>query len=647
MATTPDLGLDLPTPTETEGPEWAQKLNDALTLVDSHDHSSGKGARVTVSGLNIDADLEFNSNSALELTSSAYDNQSAVLSSSNKRAIYVKDGDLYYNNNNGVAVQITTGTSTSAATSADFLAYSVVNVTTTPVTINSAGSDNLYWVNTSSAKTINLPAASAVDPGRFYIFRDVSGNAGTNNITITPNGGDLIEGSAGSLTVDVDDGTVTLASDGTSGWYRVQEPKLLSGVKLSGTTTNSGTISGGTLSGATISGGSASGLTSLAVSGTGSFTGKLSAASGLKIAGSYGADYAANSLTISTASSVTSFLAQGADVSTLGSFSWKNSYSDGSNQSTLATLSSTAFTSFVPTTIDLSGTSGNKEFVLNASTANRHELVFKIAGTEVGRIGSGGTDLQLTAASGDGMELFVNSTTKAIDITSTGTLQLGPATGGLTHTVGGSGGSGDLYFKIAAPTGSRPYLRFDSGAGAIYCDVSLSNTTLEFQPSTSVGYDFKNSAGANIVSISSAGNLSTAGTFSSNGAASLLSTLGVAGATTLSSSLAVSGFSTLGDASAPAFKVKKITGSWNTSSTAILSVAHGLADYTKIKAINATIQFGSSVTALGGRVLSTHDVVISANATLISAISYGVGSTLQSNMNQSTRTVTFYIYYEA
>ena len=44
--TTTNMGLVLPTPGERLGPTWATDLNTALTLVDSHDHSSGKGIQI-------------------------------------------------------------------------------------------------------------------------------------------------------------------------------------------------------------------------------------------------------------------------------------------------------------------------------------------------------------------------------------------------------------------------------------------------------------------------------------------------------------------------------------------------------------------------------------------------------------------------
>jgi len=48
MATTPEMGLDLPVPGTTAGPTWANKLNTALTVVDGHDHSPGHGAAVSI-----------------------------------------------------------------------------------------------------------------------------------------------------------------------------------------------------------------------------------------------------------------------------------------------------------------------------------------------------------------------------------------------------------------------------------------------------------------------------------------------------------------------------------------------------------------------------------------------------------------------
>ena len=85
MATT-FMNLNLPTPTVTLGPEWANQLNAALEVVDQHDHTSDKGQRVPTAGLNINEDLDFNSNKALALQSTQYTEQASALSGATNAA---------------------------------------------------------------------------------------------------------------------------------------------------------------------------------------------------------------------------------------------------------------------------------------------------------------------------------------------------------------------------------------------------------------------------------------------------------------------------------------------------------------------------------------------------------------------------------
>lgn len=101
------MTLVLPTVSVTAGPTWATNLNTLLELVDAHDHSSGKGVKVTPAGMNINATLEFNSQDATEVNSLSMDTRLTAPSTS--RAIYTKSGDLYYKNNSGVEVQVTNG----------------------------------------------------------------------------------------------------------------------------------------------------------------------------------------------------------------------------------------------------------------------------------------------------------------------------------------------------------------------------------------------------------------------------------------------------------------------------------------------------------------------------------------------------------
>ena len=109
--TTTNMSLIQPAVGVTVGPTWSSELNTSLGLIDTHDHTSGKGVQITPSGLNINADLEFNQNDATELRTLAFDSGSAATSTDDTRALYHSGGDIYWRNATGTAVQITDGTS--------------------------------------------------------------------------------------------------------------------------------------------------------------------------------------------------------------------------------------------------------------------------------------------------------------------------------------------------------------------------------------------------------------------------------------------------------------------------------------------------------------------------------------------------------
>lgn len=216
MATTTNMTLVLPTVSATLGPLWASELNAALTLVDSHDHSTGKGVKVTPSGLNINDDLPLNSNDLTTVRTVALDSQSATLSASDIRAVYSVLGDLYWNNGSGTAVQITSGASVQSSASTIARAFERLSVNANK-TILAADTYSYLDTDTGSSVTYTLPAANAVAAGRFYEFKDSTGQAATNNITINRAGADTIDG-ATSFVINANYGSVRLVSDGNSKW---------------------------------------------------------------------------------------------------------------------------------------------------------------------------------------------------------------------------------------------------------------------------------------------------------------------------------------------------------------------------------------------------------------------------------------------
>jgi hypothetical protein len=107
--------LDLPVVSATLGPVWASNLNDALTVVDAHDHTSGKGKQVPTAGILINADLVFNNYAASDLELTGYRSVGAALGAGVTSSVYVVNGDLYYNNGSGQNIKITNGSTLNAA----------------------------------------------------------------------------------------------------------------------------------------------------------------------------------------------------------------------------------------------------------------------------------------------------------------------------------------------------------------------------------------------------------------------------------------------------------------------------------------------------------------------------------------------------
>lgn len=121
MSVTNSANMSLPIPgvgTES-GPNYSFDVNASLTLVDQHDHSIGKGVQITPAGININAALSMGGNNLTNIASLVLVSQSAV---STLRALYVAPGsevpttdDLWFNDGNGNAIQITSGGTVNAS----------------------------------------------------------------------------------------------------------------------------------------------------------------------------------------------------------------------------------------------------------------------------------------------------------------------------------------------------------------------------------------------------------------------------------------------------------------------------------------------------------------------------------------------------
>lgn len=214
---TPFMNLNLPVPTITIGPAWAEALNTALELVDEHDHSPGKGTKIKPNAIDVNDNIDMQINELLNIEAAQLSPLSSnLVGPTNILKIHTVGGNLFFTNANGTAVQLTSGGSiVSTPGSAQLFAPQSI---TSDTTILPTDQFVYLLVDTSISRTITLPFASALSAGRLFIIKDISSNADLAPITINPQVGDLIDG-ASSFTMDTKDGCFFLVTDGAVNWY--------------------------------------------------------------------------------------------------------------------------------------------------------------------------------------------------------------------------------------------------------------------------------------------------------------------------------------------------------------------------------------------------------------------------------------------
>jgi len=110
----PNMGLTIPVPTTTPGPQYAQEIQQNFNLIDSHNHTSGQGSPIPLNALTIAQNLNMNAYSVTNLKSTALVNQ--VSAPSENGSVYMSGDNLYWKDGTGAYnVQITNGNSLAGA----------------------------------------------------------------------------------------------------------------------------------------------------------------------------------------------------------------------------------------------------------------------------------------------------------------------------------------------------------------------------------------------------------------------------------------------------------------------------------------------------------------------------------------------------
>ena len=218
--TTTNMSLVLPTPGQQLGPTWATNLNTAFNLIDEHDHTSGKGKKIGVAAITIDGDVDFKpSTTAYPVANLSYltfTNQSTLYADTLNFRLFsgLVDGDLYWNDGADRQVQITSGGGVNASgVQANRFALETSEITGTD-TISEAAGKSVYLSNSGTAYALTLPVADST-AGRFYVIKDISGGAASNNITVTAQSTNFIDGAA-TYVIASNYGSATFINRGNS-----------------------------------------------------------------------------------------------------------------------------------------------------------------------------------------------------------------------------------------------------------------------------------------------------------------------------------------------------------------------------------------------------------------------------------------------
>lgn len=114
---TASMSIELPTPGQTEafgiaapGESWGELYNAGFNTVDQHDHTTGRGLAITSAAININGDLDFNTENLIGLRTARFDAISlGSLGVTDIGCLLVSSADLYYVDTVGNQVRMTSG----------------------------------------------------------------------------------------------------------------------------------------------------------------------------------------------------------------------------------------------------------------------------------------------------------------------------------------------------------------------------------------------------------------------------------------------------------------------------------------------------------------------------------------------------------
>lgn len=168
MASTisPNMNLIIPTVGSQPGPDYASNVNDSLTLIDTHDHTPGKGVALSAESFDINSALTLNDNFLTDTAGVNFTVQSTPPSTTG--TIYELGVDLYYKDGLGNVIQITQNGALAGTPG------SIADLTPPASAAYVSGSSKFVWQsNTNIAADMDFGAAILrnISPNSTYSMR--------------------------------------------------------------------------------------------------------------------------------------------------------------------------------------------------------------------------------------------------------------------------------------------------------------------------------------------------------------------------------------------------------------------------------------------------------------------------------------------
>lgn len=213
---TPNMSLPQPVPGLDSGPGWATSLNNALGLIDAHDHAT-IGVPLSSASLNINATLACNGNAVAGVSSITFVAQTPNTFPDATLSLGSDGTDLWFA---GTASQVQL-THLGAPANPTVLRSPTANPSATLLitntVISSSGLFTVYTVNPASGGfQVTLPAATI--EGKIIIIKDTGNATSILAVTIVAGSGHTIDGGGTSPRIQSAFALYRFIADG-SNWF--------------------------------------------------------------------------------------------------------------------------------------------------------------------------------------------------------------------------------------------------------------------------------------------------------------------------------------------------------------------------------------------------------------------------------------------